>query len=201
MVQTLEGHSDEVTAVLISPSGKELYTGSEDGTVRAWDLATGDANWQVKLSVGVLDVALSTETNQLAAIVGMGMIKVWDADKGRELARLDVPSLRESKLNRTDFRLPTSIDMSPDGGLIALGFNDGNILIWDGRPLTELSRTERDASALLTYHFGKYSNSDIAQQIRDDPTVSDSTSERALQFLDAIGESKSVLLHTSASKE
>ncbi|KUJ06164.1 HET-domain-containing protein [Mollisia scopiformis] len=41
MLQVLEGHTDAVTSVAFSPDGKQIVSGSWDGTVRRWDAATG----------------------------------------------------------------------------------------------------------------------------------------------------------------
>jgi hypothetical protein len=41
-VRTLEGHSDGVKSVCVSPDSKHMYSGSYDNTIIQWDLATGD---------------------------------------------------------------------------------------------------------------------------------------------------------------
>jgi WD40 repeat protein len=37
----LEGHSDQVNAVVFSPDGQLLASASDDGTVRVWETTTG----------------------------------------------------------------------------------------------------------------------------------------------------------------
>jgi WD40 repeat protein len=38
----LEGHSDGVLSVAFSPDGKTVVSGSEDKTIRVWNVATGE---------------------------------------------------------------------------------------------------------------------------------------------------------------
>jgi WD40 repeat protein len=39
-IASLEGHTNMVRCVAFRPDGKALVTGSEDGTIRLWDMAT-----------------------------------------------------------------------------------------------------------------------------------------------------------------
>jgi WD40 repeat protein len=39
----LQGHTNWVTAVAVTPDGRHVVSGSEDDTLRVWDLASGEA--------------------------------------------------------------------------------------------------------------------------------------------------------------
>jgi hypothetical protein len=42
LIRTLTGHSSWVCAVAFSPDGKQIASGSSDGTIKLWDATTGD---------------------------------------------------------------------------------------------------------------------------------------------------------------
>ncbi len=43
VLRTLEGHSDSVSGVAVSPDGKRAASASDDQTLKVWDLDTGIA--------------------------------------------------------------------------------------------------------------------------------------------------------------
>jgi RNA polymerase sigma factor (sigma-70 family) len=96
--RVLAGHTDYVRAIAPSPDGKTLFSGSGDGTIRQWDLASGD-----QLRAFTLNGPEPEEKRQVCAfspsedgktLVGVGVgfdrhdqmfLRGWDVATGREL--------------------------------------------------------------------------------------------------------------------
>lgn len=68
------GHEGRVRSLAIDPSGTMLASGGDDGTVRLWELNTGNQLWQVRLAseeaVNVVRWRPGAETCVLAAAAG-----------------------------------------------------------------------------------------------------------------------------------
>lgn len=84
--RSLKGHQDQVTAAVLDSATNQLYTGSQDGTVRVWNCETGECQSSVEVGGQVDSVLL--EAGYL--FVGMhqgqadGLIKVWNTATGAE---------------------------------------------------------------------------------------------------------------------
>jgi cytochrome c len=117
-VRRFEGHRGNVNAVAFGGlSDRTLYTASYDGTIRAWDTATGaerslvrDHGW------GVNELLVRDDTMVYGGLDGT-------------LARVDLDTGDEQPLAKADSPV-LSLTVSEDGSRIAAGFGDGQILVF-----------------------------------------------------------------------
>lgn len=93
------GHSQAVTCLAFSPDSKHVLSGSKDGTVRKWDVASGKEVRPFVPSVkyprgvktrqdGVLAVTYSRNSREVLAAVEAGVILAWDAENGQVIRRV-----------------------------------------------------------------------------------------------------------------
>ena len=77
--RALKGHSHFVSDVVISSDGQFALSGSWDGTLRLWELATGKTTRRfVGHSKDVLSVAFSTDNRQIVSGARDKTVKLWN---------------------------------------------------------------------------------------------------------------------------
>lgn len=77
--RALKGHSHFVSDVVISSDGQFALSGSWDGTLRLWELATGKTTRRfVGHSKDVLSVAFSTDNRQIVSGSRDNTVKLWN---------------------------------------------------------------------------------------------------------------------------
>lgn len=87
------GHTGYVTAVALASA--ELVSGSEDGTVRVWNVASGESVRTIPVGAPVQDIALSPAGDRIATAAGdptrpnrAGTILLWDIRMGKKVVEL-----------------------------------------------------------------------------------------------------------------
>src|SRR5262249_9425097 len=82
-----EGHTHYVNAVAFSPDGRRLVSGSEDTTLRVWDVETGKSRLKFGASEHRVDaVAWSPGGGRILSCSADA--HVWDAATGKSLGSL-----------------------------------------------------------------------------------------------------------------
>ncbi len=139
-IATLEGHTDGVWAMAVSPDGGILASGagtadkSRDTTVRLWNVASREEIATLEGHTdGVWAMAFSRNGALLASGSRDGTILLWDV-----VSRTKVGSLK----GHTNW--VRSVAFSPDGALLASGSRDGAEL-WDVASRTKVSSLSIDA--------------------------------------------------------
>jgi WD40 repeat protein len=118
---TLEGHTDEVNSVAFSSDGLLIVSGSDDKTVRIWNVLSGavvhtlrgHTNW-------VTSVAFSSDSLRIVSGSDDCTVRIWDVGSGVVLHALE---------GHMGYVL--SVAFSPDGSRTVSGSGDCTVRIWD----------------------------------------------------------------------
>jgi WD40 repeat protein len=73
-------HTGTVWSVAFTPDGQTLMTGSGDGTVKLWDVASGRERGAFAWGIGRVHVVAFAPDGMRAAAGGDGDIVIWDVD-------------------------------------------------------------------------------------------------------------------------
>ncbi|CAN0369226.1 unnamed protein product [Ectocarpus sp. 12 AP-2014] len=87
-LRSYDGHATNVTDVGFQKDAKWMYTGSEDGAIKIWDLRAPSCQRNYDVGSAVTTVALHPNQAELISGDIDGKIKVWDltANKSHEIA-------------------------------------------------------------------------------------------------------------------
>ena len=113
----LTGHRDSVDALVFSPDGQTLYSGSADGTVRRWDIATGTSEIIITHDNEVTGVEVSSDGLTVVSSSRDGSVRAHSQGHTRVVTQHAADVM--------------GIAFSPDGRKLVTASKDGTARIID----------------------------------------------------------------------
>lgn len=87
-LRRLSGHTQAVTALESLPGGPRVVSGSSDGTVREWDLATGGEVRKLEHGGPVTSIAVRPDGARIASASDNHTVRLWNTADGKQLAEI-----------------------------------------------------------------------------------------------------------------
>jgi WD40 repeat protein len=109
------GHSPLAYKVEFSPDGRRLLSTEHGKAIRLWDVESGKELRQFAGYAGRMTYAVFTTDGRRALSGGDGPIRLWDVETGKDLYHLKEPG--------------GYLAVSPDGGYVLSGGNNGMVLL------------------------------------------------------------------------
>ena len=148
LIRTLEGHTDSVIAVSLSPDGKQAISASEDGTLKIWDIGSGTSIRTLEgYTASVRAVAITPDGTQAISAPDDKTLRVWDIGSGTLLRTLEGHTASVS-----------AVAITPDGKQVISASSDTTLRVWDigsGTLLRTLEGHTASVSAVAITPDGK----------------------------------------------
>lgn len=136
-------HGSPVKTAAYAPDGRAAATGSQDGSVRLFDPASGRELWRHATSAAVRVLVFSPDGRNLAAVAADGHLQVIDAASGA--TRWEGP--RDLSVDSASF--------AADSRTVITGGKDKSMRVFDSAGGTERWRVDHDSAVVSAVDGGE----------------------------------------------
>jgi len=120
-LRTLEGHTSNVLSVSVTPDARRAVSGSNDKTLRVWDVETGECLRTLEGHTDwVNSVSVTPDARRAVSGSNDKTLRVWDVETGECLRTLE---------GHTDG--VRSVSVTPDARHAVSGSSDNTLRVWD----------------------------------------------------------------------
>jgi WD40 repeat protein len=84
----LSGHGGPVTSLVAIGKGEKLLSGSKDGNLKTWDVASGKAEKNMGHGAPIEAVAVRADGKRFVSVSANNTAKIWNADDQKQLAEV-----------------------------------------------------------------------------------------------------------------
>ncbi|KAL9187847.1 hypothetical protein ACHAXT_006225 [Thalassiosira profunda] len=153
----LEGHTGNVTSMGFQRNGRYLYSGSEDGTVKLWDLRSPTFSRSFDSKGAVNSVALHPNQGEIISGDQNGSIKIFDLGSSKCINDI-VPDSHSSSTSPQGRVSIQSVDVSDDARTLVAANNHAEVFAWNPRDATLKENDEpmRPAAKFRAHALGAY---------------------------------------------
>ncbi|MBA3752333.1 WD40 repeat domain-containing protein [Candidatus Dependentiae bacterium] len=155
--QTLKGHKGSIKAVAFSPNGKNVITGSIDGTAKLWNVGSDkEPVTFMKHAFPVTSVMFSPCGKKVITSTADDTVKLWDIETNKELLTFFGTMFEHYPL--INFSFSPIVDFSPNYKEMIIASVDRTTKLWDtktGKELITLNRHTSNIEAVAFSPSGK----------------------------------------------
>ena len=121
LLRTLTGHSSSVNAVAVTADGTRVISGSDDNTVKVWNLETGEEQFTLTgHSNSVRAVAVTADGKRVISGSVDKTVKVWNLETGEKQFTLTGHS-----------NWVRAVAVTADGTRVISGSSDNTVKVWN----------------------------------------------------------------------
>ncbi len=120
-IRFLQGHTDAVQGVAVSPDGKAIASASDDGTVKIWQLE-GDNSIPVR--------EIKDQGGWVRAVVFLSNLQIATAGQDKNIKIIDIASGKIVRTLNGHTNLVNNLAIAPNSDLLASGSYDSTINLW-----------------------------------------------------------------------